>query len=90
MQDGFAAIRDSGTSDLAKNMNRAPVLNHNGAVVGQSKAINRYLAKQLGFMGSSADEEGKSGGARGGRTEFLPTKNLYSGHCCVELHLRIR
>merc|ERR1740117_1455968 len=40
-------------------MNRAPVLNHNGVVVGQSKAINRYLSKQLGFMGSTADEEGE-------------------------------
>ena len=28
-----------------------PILNHNGAVIGQSPAICRYLAKQFNMMG---------------------------------------
>jgi len=37
----FAAAQGSG--DLAKNLNRVPVLNHNGEVIGQSKAIARCV-----------------------------------------------
>lgn len=56
---GFADIRLSGdefkekkgSGDLATNLNRVPVLNHNGHVIGQSASINRYVAKVLGFFG---------------------------------------
>merc|ERR1711971_1003894 len=53
--EGFEDVRLSrdefdsrkGTGDLAKNLNRVPILNHNGHVIGQSAAINRYLARVL-------------------------------------------
>merc|ERR1712166_626082 len=49
--DMFSQMKGSGS--LAKNLNRAPVLNHNGDVIGQSSAISRYLANKLGFMGET-------------------------------------
>lgn len=52
----FKAMKESG--ELPKeNMNRLPVLEYDGQVVGQSSAIARYLAKQLGFFGRT-DLEG--------------------------------
>ena len=53
-RDQFKDARGQG--DLAKNLNRVPMLNHNGAIVGQSGAISRYLARQLGLMGSTEIE----------------------------------
>ena len=50
----FAAAKGKG--DLAQNLDRLPVLNHNGAVIGQSGAINRYLARRLGLVGTSEVE----------------------------------
>lgn len=55
----FAALRDSGTGDLAANLNRTPVLNHNGLVIGESKAIARYLSKQLGLFGANDADAAK-------------------------------
>jgi glutathione S-transferase len=62
---GFDDIRMSrdqfnekkGSGDLAKNLNRVPILNHNGAVIGQSATMSRYLAKHFGLLGASAQEE---------------------------------
>ena len=52
----FITAKESG--DLKANLNRAPVLvTPNGTTIGQSKAIERYLAKQFNMMGNS-DEEG--------------------------------
>ena len=45
-----------GTGDLAKNLNRVPVLNHNGFVLGQSTAISRYLGRHFGLYGRNAEE----------------------------------
>lgn len=40
------------------NLNRAPVLvTSDGQTIGQSKAIERYLAKQFGLMGNTLEEE---------------------------------
>lgn len=50
----FAAARGEG--DLAKNLDRVPVLNHNGAVIGQSNAINRYLARRFNLLGANEVE----------------------------------
>lgn len=47
----FRALK--GTGDLAQNLNRMPVLNHNGEVIGESKAIARYLAKKFGLFGTT-------------------------------------
>ena len=42
------------SGELALNLNRAPVLiTPEGHVIGQSKAIERYLARKHGLMGSS-------------------------------------
>jgi glutathione S-transferase len=45
-----------GTGDLAMNLNRVPVLNHNGKIIGQSSAIARYLAQHFGMFGSTREE----------------------------------
>lgn len=57
----FTAAKEAG--DLDMNMKRAPVLivgsSDGGAtttVIGQSKSIERYLSKQLGFMGSTEED----------------------------------
>ena len=47
----FTADKESGA--LAANLNRAPLLMVDEQPVGQSKAIERYLAHQGGMMGSS-------------------------------------
>lgn len=45
------------TGELYANMNRVPVLiTESGARIGQSKAIERYLATRFGLMGSSVEE----------------------------------
>ena len=54
-QEDFESLRGKG--DLAKNLNRVPVLNHNGFVLGQSTAIARYLGRHFGLYGSSPQEE---------------------------------
>jgi len=62
--EGFVDVRLSrdqfnekkGAGDLARNLNRVPLLNHNGQVIGQSGAIGRYLAKQLGMFGANDAE----------------------------------
>jgi glutathione S-transferase len=44
--------------DLKMNLNRAPVLvAPDGRVIGQSKAIERYLARRLGLMGKTPEDE---------------------------------
>lgn len=52
----FKAAKEAG--DLKMNMNRAPVLvvGENN-VIGQSKTIERFLAKKFGMMGSNDIEE---------------------------------
>ncbi len=51
----FDADRDAGK--LTINMDRLPILLYNGpegeSEIGQSKAIERFLAKKLGFYGSN-------------------------------------
>jgi glutathione S-transferase len=52
----FLAAKESG--ELKVNLNRAPVLvTAEGKTIGQSKAIERYLAKKFGLMGSSLEDE---------------------------------
>mmetsp|Transcript_22977 Transcript_22977/g.34226 ORF Transcript_22977/g.34226 Transcript_22977/m.34226 type:complete len:250 (+) Transcript_22977:55-804(+) len=42
------------TGELDMNLNRVPLLiTEGGEIIGQSKAIERYLAKKFGLMGSS-------------------------------------
>ena len=50
----FTADKESGA--LAANLNRAPLLLVDEQPVGQSKAMERYIASQGGLMGSSALE----------------------------------
>jgi glutathione S-transferase len=47
----FKKAKESG--DLDANLGRAPLLVVDGAQIGQSKAIERFLAKKFGFMGDS-------------------------------------
>jgi Glutathione S-transferase, C-terminal domain/Glutathione S-transferase, N-terminal domain len=47
----FVALK--GTSDLDANMNRVPILHVDGAVIGQSKSIDRFVAKRCNMLGSS-------------------------------------
>lgn len=52
----FEAAKESG--ELKVNLNRAPVLvTSDGTTIGQSKAIERYLAKRFGLMGTTPEEE---------------------------------
>ena len=53
-KEQFEELRENG--DFATNLNRLPILNHNHFEVGQSSAINQYLAKQFGLMGVDATE----------------------------------
>lgn len=55
--DEFSALK--GTGDLAKNLNRAPILNHNGHIIGQSATISRYLARHLGLFGANEADAGQ-------------------------------
>jgi len=47
----FIAAKEAGDLDI--NLGRAPLLLVDGKAIGQSAAIERYLAKQFGLMGSS-------------------------------------
>jgi len=48
----FDAAKEAG--ELVTNLDRAPVLiTPEGVAIGQSKAIERFLAKQFGFMGTT-------------------------------------
>jgi len=52
----FTKAKESGA--LAANMNRAPIMTFtNGVVIGQSKAMERFVCRKCGFMGSSEVEE---------------------------------
>lgn len=52
----FLTAKESG--DLKMNLNRAPVLvTPDGTTIGQSKAIERYLARRFGLMGQSPEDE---------------------------------
>eukprot|EP01035_Chromulina_nebulosa_P019536 gene19536-25434_t len=51
----FTVLKAAGK--FAINMNRVPILEYNGIEIGQSKAIDRFVAKKLGFMGSNEIEE---------------------------------
>ena len=52
----FLKAKESG--DLKMNLNRAPVLiTPDGKTIGQSKAIERFLAKRFGLMGDTAEDE---------------------------------
>lgn len=50
----FKAEKESGA--LALNLNRAPLLITGEGIIGQSKAIERYVAKRAGLMGKSPFE----------------------------------
>lgn len=52
----FLAAKESG--ELKMNLNRAPVLvTEDGKTIGQSKAMERYLAKKFGLMGNTLEDE---------------------------------
>jgi glutathione S-transferase len=52
----FNKAKESG--ELGMNLNRVPVLvTPDGATIGQSKAIERFLARQMGLMGKTPTEE---------------------------------
>ena len=52
----FLEAKNNG--DLGMNLNRAPVLvTPEGRVIGQSKAMERYLARRLGLMGAGGTPE---------------------------------
>uniref|UniRef100_A0A7S0XE51 Glutathione transferase n=1 Tax=Chromulina nebulosa TaxID=96789 RepID=A0A7S0XE51_9STRA len=51
----FAELKAAGK--FAANLNRVPILDYNGVQIGQSKAIERFVAKKLGFMGTNDIEE---------------------------------
>lgn len=41
------------SGDLSQNLGRMPVIEYNGKTVGQSAAINFFLASELGLMGAN-------------------------------------
>jgi len=47
----------AGNGDFVANMDRAPILIYNGTAIGQSKTIERFVAKKVGMFGSSDIEE---------------------------------
>lgn len=54
----FDAAKAKGEFSIA--MDKVPILEINGTEkIGQSKAIERYLAKKFGFFGSTLEEEAK-------------------------------
>lgn len=54
--DEFLAAKENG--DLKMNLNRAPVLvTSDGQTIGQSKSIEKYLARRFGLMGESPEDE---------------------------------
>jgi glutathione S-transferase len=51
-------LEAKGRGDLKMNLNRAPVLViPDGRAIGQSRAIERYLARRLGLMGKTPEDE---------------------------------
>lgn len=52
-------LQDKSSGALRMNLNRAPVLiiPPSGHVIGQSKAMERYIARRCGLMGQTSDEE---------------------------------
>lgn len=56
--DEFKAMKEAGTLPK-ENMNRLPILKYDGAHIGQSAAIARYVAQQLGFLGRNELEGAK-------------------------------
>jgi len=54
-RDSLKQMQGDGT--LACSMGKVPVLDVDGTKIPQSKAIERYVAKQLGMMGASPVEE---------------------------------
>eukprot|EP00949_MAST-11_sp_MAST-11-sp1_P000427 g427.t1 len=54
-RDAFNEMKGKG--DLAKNLNRVPLLNHNGIIIGESSAIARYVAKKLSLYGANPIDE---------------------------------
>lgn len=52
--DEFNAEKAQGV--FAVNMDRVPILVYNGAEIGQSKTIERFVAKKLGFLGANEIE----------------------------------
>lgn len=51
----FTAAVENG--ELIMNMNRVPVLVYDDLTVGQSKTIERFIAKKFGFFGTNEAEE---------------------------------
>jgi len=54
-REEFDAAKAAG--ELAAGMGKVPILEYEGVKVGQSKAIERFVAKKVGMMGSSEIEE---------------------------------
>lgn len=58
--EGYTDFRASGTSDMGDalncNLGRLPVLECQSGTIGQSAAINFYVASECGLMGSSSFE----------------------------------
>lgn len=50
----FTAMK--GTSECAPNMGRVPILHVDGAAIGQSKSIERFVAKRCHMMGATEIE----------------------------------
>jgi len=51
-------LEDKSSGKLSINLNRAPVLiTPSGRTIGQSKAIERYIARKCGLMGRTSEEE---------------------------------
>merc|ERR1712228_836862 len=49
--------RDKAAGKFTANLGELPILEVDGVQIGQSKAIERYVAKAIGMMGSTALEE---------------------------------
>jgi glutathione S-transferase len=54
-RDEFEKAKEQGAFDSA--LGKVPVLEYNGVKVGQSKAIERFIARKVGMMGSNEIEE---------------------------------
>jgi len=50
----FDAMKEKGELDVS--LGKVPLLKVDGALIGQSKAIERFIAKEVGLMGSNAVE----------------------------------
>lgn len=47
---------DSAAGEFRANMDRLPILTYNGSKLGQTKTIERFLAKKFGFFGTNEVE----------------------------------